>query len=206
MEIQTLMDTKSIIKKSLITAIDYITYFEQVKNFSDNKKTSGADQSQSLIDFTSINFQRMKRLNKTISIDENAVETLQSLQQKQTWLVITEAWCGDSAQVTPVLNKIAETTPAIDLKFVYRDEHPELMDAFLTNGGRSIPKLIALDTNLEVLFAWGPRPSIATQMVADCKEKHGLLTPEFKQDLQLWYTKDKGKNIVNDLLELLTEA
>lgn len=203
---QILVDTSAVLQQSLGKALDYITYFEQVKIFSENKKTSGADQSQSLIDYTSINYQRMKRLNKTISIDENAVKTLQSLQQKQTWLVLTEAWCGDSAQVTPVLNKIAEATPAIDLKFVYRDEHLELMDTFLTNGGRSIPKLIALDTNLEVLSTWGPRPSVATQMVADYKEKHGMLTPEFKQDLQLWYTKDKGKNIVDDLLELLTEV
>ena len=203
---QTLLDTSAVIKQSLEQAIDYNTYFEQIKNFSEAQKTSGLEQSKSRIEFTILNFQRMKRLNKTITIDENAVKTLQSLQQIQTWLVITEAWCGDSAQVTPVLNKIAELSPAIDLKFVYRDENPELMDAFLTNGGRSIPKLIALDTNLEVLFTWGPRPSIATQMVADYKENHGMLTPEFKQDLQLWYTKDKGKNIVDDLLKLLTEA
>lgn len=203
---QTLLDTSAVIKQSLEQAIDYNTYFEQIKNFSEAQKTSGLEQSKSRIEFTILNFQRMKRLNKTITIDENAVKTLQSLQQIQTWLVITEAWCGDSAQVTPVFNKIAELSPAIDLKFVYRDENPELMDAFLTNGGRSIPKLIALDTNLEVLFIWGPRPSIATQMVADYKENHGMLTPEFKQDLQLWYTKDKGKNIVDDLLKLLTEA
>lgn len=203
---QTLLDTSAVIKQSLEQAIDYNTYFEQIKNFSEAQKTSGFEQSKSRIEFTILNFQRMKRLNKTITIDENAVETLQSLQQIQTWMVITEAWCGDSAQVTPVFNKIAGLSPAIDLKFVYRDENPELMDAFLTNGGRSIPKLIALDTNLEVLFTWGPRPSIATQMVADYRENHGMLTPEFKQDLQLWYTKDKGKNIVDDLLKLLTEA
>jgi hypothetical protein len=85
-----------------------------------------------------------------------------------------------------------------------RDEHPKLMDAFLTNGSRSIPKLIAFDTQFgEIIGDWGPRPSVATALVNDYKAKHGELTPEFKQDLQLWYNKDKGINIIEDLAGLI---
>jgi hypothetical protein len=202
-EMQTLMDNTAIIEESLIKAIDYNTYFDQIKQFSELKKTSGPEQSQSRIEFTALNYQRMKRLNKTISISEDAKKLLNNAQTKQTWLVITEAWCGDSAQAIPVLNKIAEHSTAIDLKLVYRDEQPELMDIFLTNGGKSIPKLIALSQENDVLFSWGPRPSIASQMVNEYKEKNGMLSPEFKQELQLWYTKDKGQNIVVDLISLL---
>lgn len=202
---QTLIDNTAIIEESLEKAVDYNTYFEQIKRFSELQKTSGLEQSQSRIEFTALNFQRMKRLNKTISINDDIKQFLEKFKKEQTWLVITEAWCGDSAQVTPVLNKIAELSPAIDLKFVYRDENPELMDAFLTNGGRSIPKLIALSRENEVLFTWGARPSVATQMVADFKQKHGSLTPEFKEELQNWYNKDKGLNIVEDLVGHLNQ-
>jgi hypothetical protein len=203
---QTLMDNTAIIKQSLIKAIDYNTYFDHIKTFNELQKTSGLEQSQSRIEFTALNFKRMKRLNKTILINDDAKQLLENDKKEQTWLVITEAWCGDSAQVTPVLNKIAELSSAIELKFVYRDENLELMDAFLTNGGRSIPKLIALSRENEVLFNWGARPSVATQMVIDYKEKHGSLTPEFKEELQSWYNKDKGQNITDDLIALLSKS
>ncbi|MEX2349619.1 MAG: thioredoxin family protein, partial [Flavobacteriaceae bacterium] len=130
---------------------------------------------------------------------------LLKFQKNITWLVITEAWCGDAAQVLPVLNKVAETTPKIALKLVYRDENPELIEMFLTSGSRSIPKLIALDEHNQVLYTWGPRPTEAAKMVVDFKNLNGLLTPEFKQDLQLWYNKDKGLNIIADQLTLLDQ-
>lgn len=202
---QALTDYSTIIQQANEQAVDYNTYFNQVKSFYEQQESSGPEQSQLRIESTALNYQRMKRLNKTILISDGTIQLLNNVKKVQTWLVITEAWCGDSAQVIPVLNKIAEQAPAIDLKLVYRDELPELMDAFLTNGGRSIPKLIAIDKNNEVLFTWGPRPSFATKMVADYKEKHGLLTPEFKQDLQAWYNKNKGLNIIADLVALLNQ-
>ena len=78
------------------------------------------------------------------------------------------------------------------------------MDAFLTNGGRAIPKLIMVDNETnEVKNTFGPRPSQATQMVIDYKTEHGILTPEFKEDLQRWYNKNKGQNVIEDLVNLL---
>jgi len=202
---QTLTSNNALIPEALEQSINYKTYFEQIKGFYEKQETSGTEQSLSRIEFTALNYQRMKRLNKTISINDEAKQFLKDLKKEQTWLVITEAWCGDSAQVIPVLNKITEQTSSIDLKLVYRDEQPELMDAFLTNGGRSIPKLIAIDKNNKVLFTWGPRPSEATKMATDFKERNGTLTPEFKQELQMWFNKDKGQNIIDDLTELLRE-
>ena len=85
------------------------------------------------------------------------------------------------------------------------DDNEELMELFLTNGGKSIPKLIALDKDLNVIDTWGPRPTTATQMVQDYKEKHGSLDPEFKQDLQVWYNKDKGLDVQNDFKRIATK-
>ena len=104
----------------------------------------------------------------------------------------------------PVMNKLVEQAKNLDFKILYRDENKELMNRFLTNGSKSIPKLIMIDTeNLEVLDVYGPRPSIATKLVDDYKNEHGVLTPEFREDLQRWYNKDKGQTIMEDLLELL---
>ena len=152
-----------------------------------------------------LNDRRMKRLDKTIKISEETIQEFQKVKQPQTWLVLTEGWCGDAAQNLPILDKIASDTANIDLKIVLRDENLDLMDLFLTNGGRSIPKLIALDKDNNVLDFWGPRPTIATKMVADYKEKNGALDPQFKQDLQVWYNKDKGKSVQADFVNLVAK-
>lgn len=191
------------IEQTLLQSIDYQTYFDQITRFYEQQATSGPDQSSSMVEYTALNYKRMKRLNKTLSLDKASALFLRNCKTPQTWLVITETWCGDAAQILPVLYKMSEESSVIALKLVYRDEHPELMDAFLTNGGRSIPKLIALNATNEVLFTWGPRPQLATQLVEDFKSKNEVLTFEFKHELQNWYNKDKGQSTIKDLIELL---
>jgi len=70
--------------------------------------------------------------------------------------------------------------------------------------GMSIPKLIQQDdATKELTGDWGPRSKNATKLVTAYKAAHGSLTAEFKQDLQVWYNKDKGQSILTDLLALL---
>jgi hypothetical protein len=196
---------KKIIEKSLKTAISYSGYRSLVNNLLSKGKSTGPEQSDDLTNYSMLNDRRMKRLDKTIKISEETIQEFQKVKQPQTWLVLTEGWCGDAAQSLPILNKIASDTANIDLKIVLRDENLDLMDLFLTNGGRSIPKLIALDKDNNVLDFWGPRPTIATKMVADYKEKNGALDPQFKQDLQVWYNKDKGKSVQEDFVNLVAK-
>ncbi|MDB4098704.1 thioredoxin family protein [Polaribacter sp.] len=196
---------KKIIEKSLKTAISYSGYRSLVNNLLTEGKSTGPEQSEDLINYSRLNDRRMKRLDKTIKISEETIQEFQKVKQPQTWLVLTEGWCGDAAQSLPILNKIASDTASIDLKIVLRDENLDLMDLFLTNGGKSIPKLIALDKDNNVLDLWGPRPNIATKMVADYKEKNGALDPQFKQDLQVWYNKDKGKSVQEDFVNLVAK-
>ena len=176
---------KKIIEKSLKTAISYSGYRSLVKNLLIKGKSTGTEQSEDLTNYSMLNDRRMKRLDKTIKISEETIQEFQKVKRPQTWLVLTEGWCGDAAQNLPILNKIASDTANIDLKIVLRDENLDLIDLFLTNGGRNIPKLIALDKDNNVLDLWGPRPTVATKMVIDYKEKNGALDPQFKQDLQV---------------------
>lgn len=148
----------------------------------------------------------MKRLDKTIKISEETIAEMQEINEPQTWLVIAEGWCGDAAQNLPVINKIAETNDLITLKLALRDENEDLMNLFLTNGGKSIPKLIALDKNNNVINTWGPRPSEATKMVADYKAEHGVIDAQFKQDLQVWYNKNKGQSLQEDFIKLFKKS
>lgn len=205
METELISNKQQQIVNALNSAINYKVYSEQMTHFFESKSTSGADQSEGLIEYTALNYQRMKRLDKTIKVDDTQIKEFQKLNKEINWLIITEAWCGDAAQVIPVLNKMAEATKTIKIKLAYRDQHPQLMDMFLTNGARSIPKLIALDRNQNILYTWGPRPAEATKMVNDFKIKNGSLTTQFKQDLQIWYNKNKGQGVIQDQLLLLNK-
>tara|TARA_R110001632_G_scaffold10544_7_gene38966 strand:- start:6525 stop:7112 length:588 start_codon:yes stop_codon:yes gene_type:complete len=194
---------KNIIEKSLQKGISYEAYRTLVSDLLASGKSTGEEQSEFLLNYSMLNDRRMKRLDKTIKLSEETITTAKNSSKPVTWLLLTEGWCGDAAQTLPIINKIANESDQIDLKIVLRDENEELMNQFLTNGGKSIPKLIALDQNNEVLSSWGPRPTIATKMVQDYKEKHGQLDADFKQDLQVWYNKDKGANTQEDMLTLL---
>lgn len=196
---------KDIIQKSLENTMSYKEYKTLVNNLLAEEKSTGSEQSEALTNYSSLNDKRMKRLDKTIKISDDVKTSFENVKIKQKWLVLTEGWCGDAAQNLPVLNKLADLNENIDLQLVLRDDNLQLMDLFLTNGGRSIPKLIVLDEDNNVLSTWGPRPATATKMVANYKEEHGKLTPEFKKDLQVWYNKDKGADVQKDFVNIIAQ-
>ncbi|GAA4965691.1 thioredoxin family protein [Algibacter aquimarinus] len=197
---------KSLINSSLRNSISYQNYIDLVKQLVENNSSTGAEKTEALANYTKLNLRRMKRWDKKINISEEAENRIKQFNNSVTWLIITESWCGDAAHVIPVLNKIAELNSNIDIKIVFRDENRELMSMFLTNGGEAIPKLIMIDNESgEVVNTYGPRPSEATSYVNRFKAMHGKLTPDFKEDLQHWYNKDKGQNIIDDVIELLGE-
>jgi thiol-disulfide isomerase/thioredoxin len=205
MEVLDTLMINNIISSSLKNSMSYEAYRKLVSDLVEKQSTTGNDKTEALANYTMLNDRRMKRWDKTVKVSEATQNLIKNYKKKTTWLVITESWCGDAAHIMPVINKIAELNDNIDYRIVLRDENEELMSEFLTNGGRAIPKLIAInnETN-EVVDTFGPRPSVATDMVNDYKEKHGSLTPEFKEDLQRWYNKDKGQSTIKDLTNLLS--
>jgi len=193
-----------LLSESLQKAFTYSEYRSLVETNATNGTSTGPNQSEALSNYTLLNHSRMKRLDKTIKISEEVQEKFRNFTGDHTWLVITESWCGDAAHSMPAMNALANIAPGIDFKVVLRDENPILINAFQFNGTLSIPRLIALNnTSQEIVDVWGPRPSIATQMVEEFKTEFGALTSQFKQDLQLWYNKDKMANIIADLANLI---
>jgi len=195
----------TVIKDSLKGSMSYASYRSLVKLLVEDNSNSGIEKSESLAEYTKLNDRRMNRWDKTFKISDADKTILSNFNDNISWLVITESWCGDAAHIVPVLNKMAEFIN-INFRVVLRDENLELMDMFLTNGAQSIPKLVMIDNvSGEVLNTYGSRPEEATKMVIDYKEKHGSLTPEFKEELQLWYNKNKGQAIVSDITKILCQ-
>lgn len=193
--------TKELLKETLSKGVSYQAYRTSVENLVNEGKSTGANQTETLSNYTLLNHKRMKRWDKTFKTKmDNVLKT----DKKTTWIVLTESWCGDAAHSMPIMNKIVELDSNITLKVVLRDENLELMNRFLTNGTLAIPKLIMVDDETgDVVGDWGPRPRAVHERVENFKELHGKLTKEFKEELQIWYNKDKGENTFNDLLQLL---
>ncbi len=172
------------------------------KLFSEGKSTSNSDKEM-YVYYTGLNLKRMEQWDKTFKPDNRVQSVTNKIESNQSWIVITEAWCGDSAQILPIINKIAEITPQkIQLKVVLRDSNLELMDMFLTNGGRSIPKLLILESSTnKVLNTWGPRPPEAQRLVKEWKDNlSGKTFEQMEQELHLWYARDKGRSIVEEII------
>lgn len=194
---------KNIVSESIEKSYSYQEYRSLIKELLSQNKSTGANQSEEIYNFSALNDRRMDRLDKTIKLEESTLEKLAQVEEKYTWLLLSEGWCADAAQNVPIINKMADASDKIDLRIVLRDNNLELMDEFLTNGGRAIPMLIILDEDKNVLNTWGSRPSEATKMVEDYKAEHGKIDAEFKKNLQIWYNKNKGKNLQDDMLKTL---
>jgi hypothetical protein len=178
----------------------YLEYRTLIEKLMEERKTTGNDQSDEMIHYAEMNIQRMNRLDKTIVLSENWIEFLNKNQVKYNWIVLTEGWCGDAAQIVPLINKIAENSNGnITLDLLLRDENLELMDNYLTNGTRAIPKLICFDLDKNELWNWGPRPKNAQLLINGLKEQ-GMDMKEIKTDLHLWYTKNKTLETQNEIL------
>lgn len=198
---------KSIVAKALFNSHSYSEYRKLVTDLLSEGKSTGEQQSESLTHYTTLNEVRMNRLEKTISISEDVISKLQNLGNNYIWLVISEGWCGDAAQILPILDKMAAASDkTIDLRIVLRDENNEFMSQYLTNGGRAIPKVIVICKEAGIVRAhWGPRPKGATELMANYKKEFGVIDEKIKTDLQLWYLQDKGISIQNELIEIMEE-
>ncbi|MCD9576186.1 thioredoxin family protein [Flavobacterium soyae] len=196
---------KSIVAKALFNSHSYAEYRKIVTDLLSEGKSTGSEQSDSLTNYSKLNEARMNRLEKTMTISEDVISKLQHLDNHYIWLVISEGWCGDAAQILPILDKMAHVSDKkIDLRIVFRDENDELMNQYLTNGGRAIPKVIVICKEAGIVRTdWGPRPKGATELMDNYKRDVGVIDEKIKTDLQLWYLADKGISVQQELIEIM---
>ena len=192
------------IQKALQNSFSYADYRKQIAHLISEGKSTGHEQSKDLLHYSELNETRMNRLEKTIVVLPEIINKLQSLDKNYIWLVLSEGWCGDAAQIVPVIHKMAAETDKIEFKIALRDDNDAVMQHFLTNGGKAIPKLIVLDAeNFEILADWGPRPHGAKQLIIDYKATHGVVDETAKIESQKWYLHDKGVSIQQEIVEML---
>ncbi|AZQ62717.1 thioredoxin family protein [Flammeovirga pectinis] len=199
-------ENQKVAQEYIDNAFIYETYREALDGLLAEDPTIVNYTDSQLVDYTRLNVTRMQRIDKTNRLLDDLRTAGRALNKSVYWLVITEGWCGDAAQSTPIIAAAAQVSPKIDLRFILRDNNVDLMEQFLTNGSRSIPKLLVIDqkTN-EVLATWGPRPKELTDLISEIKKEVGDDKQQFSMKIQRWYNKDKGKAIMKDLQKILED-
>jgi len=186
---------------------NYKEYRKHLDELMADNKTTGPNQDDWLVDYARLNIQRMKRWENTWQPEEKQEELLLSIETPMTWLTLTEGWCGDAAQIIPIIDKLAQVNPLIEHKLVLRDENPALMDKFLTDGARAIPKTIFIDTETQLIYgSWGPRPRPARDLLKTLMDKKELPKEAIYSHLHAWYARDKGNHTAREFLQHLAEA
>lgn len=184
---------------------EYVSFVEQ--RLAQGQST-GANGSEAFLNYSELGLHRMKRINKNLAPDRSNVMELKAAAGDIRLLILTEGWCGDAAQIVPVVEALASAS-GIESRYILRDRHLELMDKHLTRGGRAIPMVLILTLeSMEPLGQFGPRPKELQQMVMDYKTKEEPKEPyeEFQKEVQLWYAKDKQQSIQDELTASVVSA
>lgn len=195
-----------IIAKALFKGKSYLEYRKLLSDLLLENKSTATEQNEKLTHYSFLNDARMSRLDKTITLKNESTLKLKMLKKDYLWLVISEGWCGDAAQILPIFHKMEIISDKkIELKIVLRDENEELMNLFLIQKTKSIPILIVIEkqTGL-ILDHWGPRPKGAKKMIEVYKKNFGIIDEVAKTELQMWYFKDKGQSIQNEIIEMMS--
>ena len=184
-------------------ALDYQSYKNLIERLLKEGKSTGPNQSQELLQYSELNVHRMNRVEKTTVLIEDLSAKIDLIEQPQIWLILAEGWCGDAAQTIPIFHLIEKQFPKIKIKLLLRDENVEVMDHFLTDGSRSIPKVLMLDaSSLNLLAQWGPRPSEAIALINNLKAAKVDMM-EIKEKLHAWYAKNKGVAVQSEIKDII---
>ena len=194
---------EGLLNKIKSIGLNYQQYYDLTKSEVETANPEQLDEDQKKrYEDKKLNLHRMTRIEKHYSVSEELKNQILQFDKPQTWMIISETWCGDSAQNIPFIAKSVLLNPSIDLRIILRDSNPDIMDLYLTNGTRSIPILVAFDESGKELFRWGPRPQEAKQLVNDLIAQ-GLEKSIRAEKLHLWYGRNRGKNLESEFISAL---
>jgi hypothetical protein len=184
-----------------------LTYAEYLASWRETLLISLADldkDARKLVYYARYNIERHDRIRDTYRPSDRLIEAGEAVQTPQIWLMLTEDWCVDSSYALPAIAAAAQAANA-ELRIMRRDEHPDVMDAYLTNGTRSIPKLVAFDMNGNELFQWGSRPEALVRQREEWVSD-GRTKGEMSAAAAEWYESDNLASIDAELAELVLSA
>ncbi len=182
--------------------------YKQYLDFSEEKiskinKNELDEKGKKLFEYSRLNLVRSYRIQKSYRLKSEIVDLFNGINEKQIWLVITEDWCGDSAQNLPYIYNYVRNVQNIDFRIILRDDNLEFVDNYFNHtSSRSIPRILGFNSFGKELFRWGPRPKVANNLVQQLM-KEGKERTVINEKLHLWYGRNKGKELEKEIVEIL---
>ena len=178
---------------------EYQDLFTQILS-SDNH--SAPYDNPDYLNYTKLNESRQNRWMKKGIILEETKNAFSKIDTAQHWIIISEPWCGDAAHIVPFLVKLSELNPKITYEIQLRDSAPFIIENYLTNRAKAIPKLVIRDENRNDLAVWGPRPIEAQELFLELKLSNAN-SEQQKIALQNWYNTDEGVKIQQEICKII---
>jgi hypothetical protein len=195
----------SFITPSILSqTISWAEYYATVRKYVESDDRPELYNNEKMLRYTTENLKRMDHVLQTIHIESKLYNLLTAIRTDLIWVVLAEPWCGDVSQVIPVLYTIASCSEHISFRVLQSDSHPDVLSAYLTDGSRSIPKLICLRADtLEEPGAWGPRPAGLQKIVMENKNDATLSFGAKVRMVHDWYEADKTLSIQDEFIDLV---
>ena len=169
----------------------------------------GADRYEAALRFPAYlqtvekNAELWQGMLRTAAVSADAVARLRNVRGNWRLLALSEDWCGDAVSTLPIVARLADQA-GLEFRVLPRDKNPDLMDAHLTSGTRSIPVVMVLDGDFRSLGWWGPRPAVVQRWMRN----EALLLPKDVRGRRkrAWYARDRGRTTVEEVIEAVERA
>lgn len=182
---------------------DNALLFEDYMKVAQERAQNNPKKDDEYQEYYELGLQRLNRTLKSFKIDEEQTGKLKATGFQGKILIISEPWCGDASATVPAVSRFF-TAAGIEVKIFLRDNYLSLIDRFQTNGTQSIPKILLLNEDLSVKADWGPRPKFGNELLKKFKENPETYPREvFYNDLQVYYSKNRGKDSIEEVISLL---
>ncbi len=190
--------------EQLATSLSYAAYHQHIAEVLATPQPD--EKLAKLLPYYQQAADRMSALAPTITLLPELQAALGQLTGRYLWAIITEGWCGDASHTVPVFEAVAAASGGhLETRYFLRDAHPDLIDRYLTNGGRAIPIAVVLHADtLAEAGVWGPRPAALQALHQDLKARE---TP-FKEVITTvnnWYDHDATRTTQRELLALVQQ-
>lgn len=184
--------------------MNFETYHQLFDTILNDPQPSAPYDNPDYFNYTKLNASRSRRWLKTGVLSDELKTILHAISRPQHWIIITEPWCGDASHCVPFLHKMTQENPLIRVDYELRDQEPFRINEYLTNGGKSIPKLIIRDEAGNDLATWGPRPEGCQELYDRLKQENADLET-LKIGLQQWYNENEGRELQEEIAALLKQ-
>jgi hypothetical protein len=193
--------THKLLNEKSLSYEDYIKLTEEIVA---GKSEDEIYKNEKMLNYTKDNLARMNNITSTLNIDKRLYNELQQMQEKQIWVCITESWCGDASQIVPALYLVASCSANIEFRILLRDSNDDVMNNYLTNGSKSIPKLIILKPeNLQEIETWGPRPAVVQKIVQEQKDDTSTSFGDKVRMIHSWYNENQSKDLQEEFITIV---